>query len=252
MANKRATATGLTLALLGPLFVAIAASHFELAPTTFSRSLPWLLAMLALLASILAIVRWWERLPWSSLGFRRPTWRSFVWGLTLAAFFVLVFGPLVAHLFARLDSVGFDQRGASTANLPLWYLSLLIVVVGTMEEVLYRGYAIHRLADWTGSPLLGATISTAAFALAHVPMWGWVTSLSFVFSGGLLAAFFMWRRDIIANIIAHVLTDVVGIALPHIVEVMLWGRMCSVQSIARPVGVMLLCLEINENTRAWL
>lgn len=214
--NKRATATGLLLSLLGPLLVAMAAEWFTVPPVTLADSVPSLLATLALLAAVLAIVRWWERLPWSSLGFRRPTWQSLAWGLSLAAFFVFSFGPLVTRLLASLESAGFDQGVASTAGLPLWYLLLLIVAVGTMEEVLYRGYAIRRLADWTGSPLAGATISTIAFALAHVPMWGWITSLSFAVSGGVLAAFYLWRRDINANIIAHVLTDIVGIAFAHL------------------------------------
>jgi membrane protease YdiL (CAAX protease family) len=184
-------------------------------PVTLADSAGSLTALLAVLGALLAIVRLWERLPWSSLGLRRPTAQSAAWGSALAAFFVFALGPWMAGLLAWFDSAGFDPGVAATASLPPWYLISLVVVVGTMEEVLYRGYAMGRIADWTGSRLAGATISTVAFALAHVPMWGWLTSLSFVLSGGILAGFYAWRRDLNANILAHVLTDLVGIALAH-------------------------------------
>lgn len=74
----------------------------------------------------------------------------------------------------------------------------------------------HQVCSLTARQHSWLTIERSQLLHSRVPMWGWVASLSFVVSGGLLAAFFMWRRDIIANIIAHVLTDVVGIAFAHL------------------------------------
>ena len=33
-------------------------------------------------------------------------------------------------------------------------------------------------------------------------------------SGALATAFFVWRRDLLANVVAHVVTDFVGIVVP--------------------------------------
>jgi hypothetical protein len=44
-------------------------------------------------------------------------------------------------------------------------------------------------------------------------MWGWGASLTTFFSGGLATLFYLWRRDLAALIIAHVLTDFVGIVV---------------------------------------
>jgi len=46
------------------------------------------------------------------------------------------------------------------------------VTGGIVEDTLYRGYAIERLATITRRRWLGATISVVAFGLAHIPAWG--------------------------------------------------------------------------------
>ena len=57
-------------------------------------------------------------------------------------------------------------------------------------------------------------MSVLVFGFAHVPMWGWEPSLTTVVSGGVLTLFYLWNRDLNANIIAHVAIDFVGIVLP--------------------------------------
>lgn len=42
----------------------------------------------------------------------------------------------------------------------------------------------------------------------------WTPGLTTMFFGAILAAFYLWYRDIVANILAHVVIDFVGIVLP--------------------------------------
>jgi membrane protease YdiL (CAAX protease family) len=88
-----------------------------------------------------------------------------------------------------------------------------VVLGATAEEILYRGYAVERIATLTGSYWIAGVGSVLIFGVAHVPMWGWGPALSTIVSGGVLTAFFIWRRDLTANVIAHVLTDFVGIVV---------------------------------------
>ncbi|HVN00592.1 MAG TPA: CPBP family intramembrane glutamic endopeptidase [Caulobacteraceae bacterium] len=97
--------------------------------------------------------------------------------------------------------------------LPTWFLALDVVIVAAAEEWLYRGYAIGRLEALTGRAWLAGLISLAAFALAHLPLWSVGAALSTVVSGGLLTAVYLWRRDIVLLILAHVATDLWGLVV---------------------------------------
>jgi membrane protease YdiL (CAAX protease family) len=78
------------------------------------------------------------------------------------------------------------------------------VTGGAIEETLYRGYAIERLATITGRRWLGGAISAVAFGLAHVPGWGIGFALAADLPFGIvMTLFYLWRRDLVANILAH-------------------------------------------------
>ena len=53
----------------------------------------------------------------------------------------------------------------------------------------------------------------AAFGAAHVPLRGLAAALTALVSGGILAAVYVWRRDVVALIFAYVATDLYGILL---------------------------------------
>ena len=131
----------------------------------------------------------------------------------MAGFFIFAFSPVAFWLMHHLCLSGFEVGLAKLAPLPLWYLVLAVVIGGTVEEILYRGYAVDRLAALSGSYWIAGIVAVAAFGVAHVPMWGWGASLTTFFSGGLATLFYLWRRDLAALIIAHVVTDFVGIVV---------------------------------------
>jgi membrane protease YdiL (CAAX protease family) len=201
------------LALAGPPLVAWTGVRFAGRSPSMTSRLLGQAALLALLAGILGIVVIWERAPLSSLGLRPLTVSTVVWGLALAALFVFAVGPVLMRIPGWLGLAGFGAGLADLGRLPVWYLCLAIVIGGVVEEVLYRGFAIERLAGLLDSPWLAALVTLTLFGLAHVPLWGVGPALTTVLSGGILTAFYLWHRDLVANVIGHVSTDFVGIVL---------------------------------------
>jgi membrane protease YdiL (CAAX protease family) len=136
---------------------------------------------------------------------------SVPFAIVLAAFFILVFGPIAARALLWFDAGSFEAGRRSLAALPRWYLCLVVVIVGAGEEWLYRGYAIERLQALTGEAWLAGMISLVAFGLVHLPVWGIGVSLTTLVSGGILTALYLWRRDISFLILAHIATDLYGL-----------------------------------------
>jgi membrane protease YdiL (CAAX protease family) len=124
-----------------------------------------------------------------------------------------VFAPAAYRLLGHLHLGGFEKGITKNAGVPLWYLAIAVLVGTVSEEVLYRGYAVERIAGLTGNYWTAGTISVLIFGLAHVPMWGWGPALTTIVSGTIFTLFFVWRKDLTANIIAHFVTDFVGIVI---------------------------------------
>jgi membrane protease YdiL (CAAX protease family) len=121
--------------------------------------------------------------------------------------------PAASALMGALGLGGFEAGLTAVHAWPLWLRVLAVLTGGAAEELLYRGYAQTRLEQLTGSAPLAAALSVLAFALAHGPLWGLGPVVTFLFSGGFLAAFFLWRRDLLANVVAHVAVDALGLVL---------------------------------------
>jgi uncharacterized protein len=207
------TAMGLLLALFGLPAVALMGPKLEGAVGTVFASLIGLGAIMVIVGCVCAIAFRFEHQSLVSLGFKPLQWRSLVLGLGLAAFFMLVFTPAIVRVLARLPLGGFEAGLARISAIPTWLLVITVLVVATAEEILYRGYAVERLAGITGSYWIAGAISVVVFGVAHIPNWGLGAALSTVVSGALLTAFFVWQRDLTANIIAHVVTDLMGLVV---------------------------------------
>ena len=87
---------------------------------------------------------------------------------------------------------------------PLWLL-LFAVVTSGVEEVLYRGYAIERLAWITGSYASAAVFTVIIFGLVHAPFWGRGAIVWTTFAGGVFAVLYLWKHDLLACIVAHII-----------------------------------------------
>jgi membrane protease YdiL (CAAX protease family) len=192
------------VALTGPpAFVVASDLLFGKAP-----SLSIEIVVQLLYCGMAAVVVWgvvhWEHLPLHSIGIRRPSWATVVTAavLVMAGLYLL---PLLTNPLAT--SVGVEGRDAGLhrlAALPLWFRIVVGVTGGAVEETLYRGYAIERLGTVTGRRWLGATLAMMAFALAHIPAWGAALALTSDLSFGVIMTLsYLWRRDLLANILAH-------------------------------------------------
>lgn len=153
-----------------------------------------------------------ERLPLSSIGFRRPSWTTLGWGLAAS----LVLLATVMLTFAVIaPALGLKQNMAATARIvqvPLWLMLLTPVVAGVAEEIVYRGYAIERLTLLTGRRWLAGLIAGAAFLVVHWS-WGATQMIAVAFATVILVGLYQWRRDLVCCMLAHVLTDLIGFAL---------------------------------------
>jgi membrane protease YdiL (CAAX protease family) len=207
---------GLTLALVGPPVVASIGRPAVGDAPSLAVGLAGQAALVVLAATVLAMLRRWQCQPLTSIGLCPLRARSVALALVLVLFFRFVFLPFTSFVLTSLGIGGWDTGVAALGALPIWYLTLAVIIGPTVEEILYRGYAIHTLASITGSNPLAVLVSTVAFGLAHVPGWGWGPATSATLSGAVAALFYVWTRDLNALILSHVVTDFVGIVVPNI------------------------------------
>jgi uncharacterized protein len=203
------TMTGLAIALFGPV-AAFAPVHKMLdEPQSFTIRVVDQIVLWTLFGLIVAIVVLWEKRPLSSIGLRWQ-WSSIAWGLVLAAILILLVSPIQLWVLAQTGLPGFEAGLAGLGDLPMWFLAAATLSAGVVEETLYRGYAIERLGPHVGYVTAGLATLTV-HALVHLPVWGWGPTLSFFVPGVVITGFYLWRRDLLACIVAHATTDTVGI-----------------------------------------
>lgn len=163
-------------------------------------------------AVVIAWLRYAEGLPLSSIGLRRPTWKTFLFALlgaaALLAVFVIHFGVIVPVFHLNASAAGAERQ--LILRTPYWYRILLVLRAAVVEEILFRGYIIEKVRQLTGSPVLAIALSVATFTYAHLAGWG-IVHLIPVFGGAMIfALLYVWRRDLPCNMFAHFVTDAAG------------------------------------------
>jgi len=169
--------------------------------------------MWALLLAIVAIVELWEKQPLASIGLRPLRWSSLAWGLALAAVTIYVVMPALIWALHAAGIPGFEAGMAKLLVLPVWFRILAVVTAGIVEDTLFIGYAFTRLTRITGSRWLAGIVAATVFSLLHLPNWGVGPVLTYFVAVGLAMSFFAWRRDLIANIVAHTIVDGMGLVV---------------------------------------
>lgn len=164
-----------------------------------------------LLVVIVAIVTLWEKRPLASIGLRSFGWSSLAWGLALAAVTIYIVMPSLMWALQAAGIPGFEAGMARVLVLPMWFRVVAVVTAGIVEDTLFLGYSFTRLALITGNQWLAGILAVAAFSLLHLPNWGVGPVLAYFVAIGLAMSFFAWRRDLLANIVAHTIVD--GMAL---------------------------------------
>jgi membrane protease YdiL (CAAX protease family) len=203
------TLLGLALALLVPSLPLSEWSH-EFAST--AHLVGYEVLWWSMVAVILVYVRAVEHRPFSSIGFCAPRGRDVPAAIFMAA--AMIVG--IAVVYRLVMPLLHADESAPVNNLlgtPGWWLAASTIRAGVAEEILFRGYAIERTQELTRSRWLGAILPCAIFALAHVASWGWAHLLPAGFGGVALTLLYVWRRNLWANILAHILVDGSLIAL---------------------------------------
>lgn len=173
-----------------------------------ASELGWWLIGFLLLAYIVSI----EKKNLSSLGIRnvsRSTFSIAAIGFTLALLGVAAFG-LITQL-TGLNSAGTEEQLSETATAPWWALSLFLLRAGAVEELIFRGFVISRAIDLGASPGFALFISTTLFTLPHALFWPGPHLILVAFSGLAFGAIFIWKRDLLACVLAHIGFNVAGV-----------------------------------------
>jgi membrane protease YdiL (CAAX protease family) len=206
-----ATWVGIAIGFLGPLLLTSPAARVFGDPDRTRTMLFYQLAMWAFAGAVLWIVLGVERRPLASIGLKPPGARSIAMGLALAAVIMWVLTPFNVWLLKQLGLAGFEEGIGAARRMPPWLLAFAVLTAGVVEEILYRGYPLERLAEITGSVALAGAITVLVFALVHWPTWGAGPVLTFVVSGMVVTGFYVWQRDLTATIVAHVVVDAMGL-----------------------------------------
>ena len=202
---------GLVVSLFGPPLVAFVFRNA--APGDVAANLAAQSCLVLVVSAVLLIVRFGERRPLSAIGLRPPRASTVIWAALLTAGYVFVATPPMRAVLRRVDTSGFEPTLRQLAALPVWYRIAIVVLGGTIEDVLYRGYAFERLSLYLRGTWAAAIVSSLIFAYAHAPLWGLGVSSALVIPALLGGLFYLWRRDLAANIIAHVVTDLLGVVV---------------------------------------
>jgi uncharacterized protein len=158
--------------------------------------------------TVLWLLKRGEGMPLRSIGLGTSSWwQTLLWGLiTGSVCFAVVIGLVLLTHYGQGPSV--------LDKLPTWLVTLICLRAGIVEELFYRGYAIERLQAVGLSHNAAIALPLAIFSVGHWTGGAANILIAFV-SGAILTAFYLWRKDLVANMIGHFLVDfVANVRLP--------------------------------------
>lgn len=166
----------------------------------------------ALTLTIIAYVLIVERRPLASVSLKAWRWSNMLIGLAAAA--LTIAGMAVIYL-ALFPALGLSQSDGDPVALstPLWFMAAIVLRAAVFEELFFRGFMIERLTEILGSRWIAATLSLVAFTGSHLGGWGPAHLIVAGFGGFVLTALYLWRRDLVTNMVAHFATNAVGLLL---------------------------------------
>ena len=165
--------------------------------------------MFASAGMLIWLVRRRERLPLRSIGiWTSPVWKSLAWGVAIA-----VTCAVPAVLIAKFTGYGHGPASQAFTRLPIWLIFIVVVRAGVVEELFYRGYPIDRLKRLGFGRIASWAIPLVIFGAAHWTGGAANIAIALVL-GGILTAFYEWRRDLVSNMFGHFLVDFVSNVLP--------------------------------------
>jgi uncharacterized protein len=196
---------GLLLCLVAPLLWAFIITPLVKIPMVTNELFLWGLDF-----AVIAIVLFWERRPFTSIGVRGLTWKD---GLLILLLGVLLFvlAPILSILVARVTGGSSNAVTvlSDLAKQSLFFRILMALRAAVTEELLFRAYPIERMKGLTGNVWIGAIVSLAIFSILHLSGWGWVHVIVVIIPGLILTWLYIWKRNLILNILVHFFPDLV-------------------------------------------
>jgi membrane protease YdiL (CAAX protease family) len=168
-----------------------------------------LVSKLLVIITLPLLVVYWERRPLKSIGLRAVSLRDLLAALAIFLAYLQI-SPRLISVADRIPVLAAELSvgGAMFASLPKWLDWSALLTSGIAEEVGFRGYAIERIEELTGSTLLGALVPFIVNVLVHAPVWGFHGMLAKAPVLLLFVVLYLWRRNLPACALAHVLIDI--------------------------------------------
>ena len=149
-----------------------------------------------------------ENRPLATIGLKKITVKEFLLAVVLGILLSLTVPVLLMLVSQIIPEAQEGNIAAATENVPAILLLLGVLTAGITEEILYRGYPIERVTEITGNKWVAFFISAIAFVLPHFVSWNLTHVVAVVVPLGFtLSALYIWKRNLIFNIIVHILID---------------------------------------------
>jgi hypothetical protein len=176
--------------------------------------------LLVIQIAILGLFLWAKRadkLSWSDLGWRtaegQTLWKEVLIGTVPGALLGLLYVFALSPLLTTIQSVVGDYVPAgeilpSVGSGILAFFLADVLFAPFVEENIYRGYALSQLPKRFSQPI-AIIISCILFGLLHWAGGFWYILLTGIVAGGLFAALFVKRGNLIAPFAAHLALNLV-------------------------------------------
>ncbi|MEN8172951.1 MAG: type II CAAX endopeptidase family protein [Chloroflexota bacterium] len=220
MPRKPIPLAGLLLSIFGYLLVLATTSLSPISNTLSEQKLTiiGLILIWLLVAVLLVIVRKGEKRTFSSIGFKSITGRDILLAIVIGAAL-----SLTVPLFTLLASQIFPSNGGDihevVSSTSWWMIFVSVLTAGITEEIIFRGYIIERINEITKKKWTAVLVSLIAFILPHTMSWNMTHVIAVVLPLGLiLSGLYLWKRNLLFNMIIHVVIDLPLVVMALIVK----------------------------------
>ena len=209
MKIKSVSIVGILLAIFGYYFVYLVQGLTLLSKNWSQQHLAllgfgliWILAFV-----LLAIVKWGEKQPFSSIGLKAIGWKEILLAVGLGILLSLTVPLLTLLAVQLLPTTGNDIQAVASTNA-WWLLLISTFTAGIVEEIVFRGYLMERVLSLTGKAWAAVVVSLAAFVLPHLVSWNPAHVVGVVLPlGVVLSGLYLWKRNLVFNMIVHFMID---------------------------------------------
>jgi len=198
-------------------FVEISVAIFIL----IAIKLGWITQFLILAVVLYAWLSLWLRgKGWSDFGLRKPdSWKKTILlallvGIVFQALSLYVIEPFLGKLTGDIPDVSVFRPIVGNVPQLIFFLALSWTFAAFIEEMIYRGYFMHRIADLfnrnnTGW-IVGLILSNLLFGFGH--MYQGLSGMIITgFTGFIFASlYFVNKRNLWAAILAHGIYNTIG------------------------------------------